>query len=228
MGGETLAQAALREAQSGAHAMSGMTDVSTLAKFEISGPDAAAFLEIICATTVSKLAVGRGRYTFMLREDGFVFDDGTVWRLGENRYLLTSSTGGADRMATHLSYVRQYLCPHLRVSAVNVQEHYAGIAVAGPNAKAVLASADRRRTAAPYVDRSRDHMRAFPSSSWPPAIAANAHLKSMSRQAMLRRFGPHAKPKSPHKAARFTAWRRWNSSASKRGISWSEAKLMAA
>ena len=135
--GESLAQAALREAKAVRNNV-GMTDVSTLAKFEVSGPDAAAFLEIICATTVSKLAVGRGRYTFMLREDGFVFDDGTVWRLDENRYLLTSSTGGADRMATHISYVRQYLCPHLRVSAVNVQEHYAGIAVAGPKAKAVL------------------------------------------------------------------------------------------
>jgi methylglutamate dehydrogenase subunit C len=136
---ETLAQAALREAQAVRNTV-GMTDVSTLAKFEISGPDAPAFLEIVCAITVSKLAVGRGRYTFMLREDGFVFDDGTVWRLDENRYLLTSSTGGADRMATHISYVRQYLCPHLRVSAVNVQEHYAGIAVAGPKAKGVLSA----------------------------------------------------------------------------------------
>jgi methylglutamate dehydrogenase subunit C len=139
VGDETLAQAALREAKS-VRTNVGMTDVSTLAKFEISGPDAAAFLEIICATTVNKLAVGRGRYTFMLREDGLVFDDGTVWRLSENRYLLTSSTGGADRMATHISYVRQYLCPHMRVSAVNVQEHYAGIAIAGPNAKAALAA----------------------------------------------------------------------------------------
>ncbi len=138
-GGETLAQAALREAKAVRNNV-GMTDVSTLAKFEVSGPDAAAFLEIICATTVGKLAVGRGRYTFMLREDGIVFDDGTVWRLDENRYLLTSSTGGADRMATHISYVRQFLCPHLRVSAVNVQEHYAGIAIAGPTAKAVLAT----------------------------------------------------------------------------------------
>ena len=139
MGNESLAQAALREAKA-VRSTVGMTDVSTLAKFEVSGPDAAAFLEIICATTVNKLAVGRGRYTFMLREDGFVFDDGTVWRLDENRYLLTSSTGGADRMATHISYVRQYLCPHLRVSAVNVQEHYAGIAVAGPKAKTALAA----------------------------------------------------------------------------------------
>lgn len=135
--GETLATAALREARA-VRTSVGMTDVSTLAKFEISGPDAAAFLEIICATSVAKLAVGRGRYTFMLREDGLAFDDGTVWRLDENRYLLTSSTGGADRMATHISYVRQYLCPHLRVSAVNVQEHYAGIAIAGPRAKQVI------------------------------------------------------------------------------------------
>jgi glycine cleavage system aminomethyltransferase T/NADPH-dependent 2,4-dienoyl-CoA reductase/sulfur reductase-like enzyme len=136
--GETLGQASLREAKA-VRTNVGMTDVSTLAKFEIAGPDAAAFLEIICATNVSKLAVGRGRYTFMLREDGLVFDDGTVWRLAEQRYLLTSSTGGADRMATLISYVRQYLCPQLRVSAVNVQEHHAGIAIAGPNAKAVLA-----------------------------------------------------------------------------------------
>ena len=137
--GEALAQAALREARA-VRINVGMTDVSTLAKFEISGPDAAALLEVICATTVSKLATKRGRYTFMLREDGFVFDDGTVWRLGENRYLLTSSTGGADRMATHISYVRNCLCPQLRVSAVNVQEHYAGIAIAGPNAKSALSA----------------------------------------------------------------------------------------
>lgn len=137
--GEDLAAAARREAQM-VRTTVGMTDVSTLAKFEISGPDAARFLEIICATTVSKLAVGRGRYTFMLREDGLVFDDGTVWRLDENRYLLTSSTGGADRMATHISYVRQVVHPELRVSAVNVQEHYAGIAIAGPQAKSVLAT----------------------------------------------------------------------------------------
>ncbi len=135
---EKLADSALREARTVRSAI-GMTDVSTLAKFEISGPDAAAFLEIICATTVAKLAVGRGRYTFMLREDGIVFDDGTVWRLTESRYLLTSSTGGADRMAAHISYVRQYLCPGMRVSAVNVQEHYAGIAIAGPRASAMLA-----------------------------------------------------------------------------------------
>ena len=136
--GETVAAAGLREALC-VRTKVGMTDVSTLAKFEVVGPDAVAVLELVCATTAGKLAVGRGRYTFMLREDGLVFDDGTVWRLAEDRYLLTSSTGGADRMASHLSYARQVLRPDLGVSVVNVQEHYAGIAVAGPKARTVLA-----------------------------------------------------------------------------------------
>jgi methylglutamate dehydrogenase subunit C len=138
-GAEDLAAAARREALT-VRTSIGMTDVSTLAKFEVSGPDAAALLEKVCATSVAKLAAGRGRYTFMLREDGLVCDDGTVWRLAENRYLLTSSTGGAERTATVLSYVRQVLFPAMRVSVVNVQEHYAGIAVAGPQASAALAA----------------------------------------------------------------------------------------
>lgn len=137
-GGETLAQTGLREARAVRQAV-GMCDVSTLAKFEVQGPDAVQFLERVCATTVGKLAVGRGRYTFMLREDGLVFDDGTVWRLGEARYLLTSSTGGASRMATWLSYVRSRLCPDLKVSVVCVQEHYAAIAVAGPESAGIMA-----------------------------------------------------------------------------------------
>jgi sarcosine oxidase subunit alpha len=140
VGSETLIEAALREARAVRNRV-GVTDVSTLAKFEIVGPDAAAFLERVCATTVAKLAVGRGRYTFMLREDGLVGDDGTVWRLDETRYLLTSSTGGADRMVAHLSYVRRILAPTLKVAVASVQEHWAGAAVAGPLARTVVASA---------------------------------------------------------------------------------------
>ncbi len=152
-GGESLSEAALREALA-VRTCVGLTDVSTLGKFEISGPDAAALLEVVCATTANKLAVGRGRYTFMLREDGFVFDDGTIWRLGEQRFLLTSSTGGADRMAGHLSYVRNTLRADMRCSVVNVQEHHAGIALAGPRASSILvaltgAEAPRHMSTAP-------------------------------------------------------------------------------
>jgi len=138
--GEALADAALREARQ-VRLAAGMVDVSTLAKFEIAGRDAAVFLELICATSVARLAVGRGRYTIMLREDGVVADDGTVWRLAENRFLMTSSTGGADTMAGHLSYVRRVLAADLEVMATAVQERWAGIAVAGPRARGVLEAA---------------------------------------------------------------------------------------
>lgn len=138
--GEGLAAAALREARTVRTAV-GLTDVSTLAKFEIAGPDAAALLECVCPLAVGRLAAGRGRYVFMLREDGLVFDDGTVWRLAEDRFLLTSSTGGADRMASHLSYVRHVLRPGLKAAVTPVQEHYGAIAVAGPKAAAIVAEA---------------------------------------------------------------------------------------
>jgi len=138
--GETLADAAPREARAVRQAV-GMADVSTLAKFELAGPDAAAFLERICATPVSRLAVGRGRYTIMLREDGIVADDGTVWRLTEDRFLMTSSTGRADLMAHHLAYVRRVLAPQLRVAVAAVQERWAAMAVAGPLAREIVAEA---------------------------------------------------------------------------------------
>ncbi len=136
--GETLHQAALREARA-VRTAAGIVDVSTLAKFAVAGPDAAALLEIVCATGIARLAVGRGRYTFMLREDGMVMDDGTVWRLDDQRYLLTSSTGGAERMEAHLGYAQRVLAPQLKVSVVAQQEHYAGIALAGPFARDILA-----------------------------------------------------------------------------------------
>lgn len=136
-GRETLYEAAMREAKA-VRTTAGIVDISTLAKFAVKGPDAAALLETVCATGIAKLAVGRGRYTFMLREDGMVMDDGTVWRLGESDYLLTSSTGGAERMEAHLSYCHRVLAPHLRVSIVGQQEHFAGVALAGPRARDIL------------------------------------------------------------------------------------------
>ena len=136
--GENLQQAAKREARA-VRTAAGIVDVSTLAKFIVAGPDAAALLELVCATGIAKLAVGRGRYTIMLREDGMVMDDGTVWRLDETRYLMTSSTGGADRMEAHLSYVHRILAPTSRVSIVPQQEQLAGIALAGPLAFDILA-----------------------------------------------------------------------------------------
>ena len=136
--GESLGEASLREARM-VRSLAGVVDVSSLAKFEIAGPDALAVVEAVCATPVARLGVGRGRYTVMLREDGMVMDDGTLWRLAEDRWLLTSSTGGAARMARHLSYVADILLARPRAAVINVGEHWAGLAFAGPRAAGLLA-----------------------------------------------------------------------------------------
>jgi glycine cleavage system aminomethyltransferase T/NADPH-dependent 2,4-dienoyl-CoA reductase/sulfur reductase-like enzyme len=137
--GETTAQAALREARM-VRAGAGVVDVSTLAKFEIAGPDALQLVQAVCATPVAKLAQGRGRYTVMLREDGMVMDDGTLWRLAEDRWLLTSSSGGAARMARHLRYVGEVLLRRPRAVAIDLTGHWAGLAFAGPRTPALLAA----------------------------------------------------------------------------------------
>jgi len=136
--GESLGAAGLREARM-VRASVGLVDVSSLGKFEIAGPDALMLINAVCATPQAKLAVGRGRYTVMLREDGMVMDDGTLWRIAEDRWLLTSSSGGAARMARHLTYVGDVLLGGPKAAAINLSEHWAGIALAGPKSAAMLA-----------------------------------------------------------------------------------------
>ena len=92
--GETLEQAYVREARA-VRASVGITDVSTLGKIDVQGPDAAIFLDRVYTNTFSTLPVGKARYGLMLRDDGFLYDDGTTWRLADNRYLMTTTTANA-------------------------------------------------------------------------------------------------------------------------------------
>ena len=116
----------------------GVCDVSTLGKIDVQGGDATEFLERIYANTLATLAVGRVRYGLLLREDGIVFDDGTVARLGENHYLLSTSTAHAAAVMAHLTHAQQVLWPRLDVQVSSVTEHWAQYAIAGPSARALL------------------------------------------------------------------------------------------
>jgi sarcosine oxidase subunit alpha len=55
----------------------------------------------------------------MLREDGFVMDDGTVARLAPERFVMMSTTANAVRTMQHLEFCRQVLWPALRRAAVS-------------------------------------------------------------------------------------------------------------
>jgi heterotetrameric sarcosine oxidase alpha subunit len=117
----------------------GVCDVSSLGKIEIHGPDAGTLLDRLYTGTFSSLAVGRARYGVMLREDGFVFDDGTVSRFAPDRYYLTTTTVNAGPVMQHVDYARQVLWPELDVQAVSVTERWASFAIAGPASRRLVA-----------------------------------------------------------------------------------------
>ena len=116
----------------------GVCDVSTLGKIELFGPDAAALLDRLYINTFSTLPVGRARYGVMLREDGFVLDDGTTSRLGEDHFFLTTTTANAARVMQHIDFCRQVLWPELDVQTVSSTEQWSTYAVAGPRSRDLL------------------------------------------------------------------------------------------
>ncbi|MEM1264596.1 MAG: sarcosine oxidase subunit alpha family protein [Pseudomonadota bacterium] len=116
----------------------GICDVTTLGKIDIKGRDAAEFLDRVYANAFLKLAVGKTRYGLMLREDGFVYDDGTTARLGEHHYVMTTTTANAGLVFQNLEFARQCLWPDLDVHLVSVTDAWAQFAVAGPRSRALL------------------------------------------------------------------------------------------
>ena len=116
----------------------GTLDGSTLGKIDIQGPDAATLLNWVYSNAWSKLEVGKCRYGLMLDENGMVFDDGVTVRLGENHYLMHTTTGGAARVLAWMERWLQTEWPHLKVYLTSVTDHWATSIVAGPRSREVL------------------------------------------------------------------------------------------
>jgi sarcosine oxidase subunit alpha len=152
--GETPHQAVLREA-SAVRAGVGLFDASPLGKIEVTGPDAAKFLDHFYVNAVAKLDVGRVRYGLMLNENGVIIDDGTVARLGRDHFVVTTTSGGASRIAAWLEEWRQCEWPELEAFVTPVTTHWATFAIAGPRARQLLA---RFRADIAFDWRSLPHM----------------------------------------------------------------------
>lgn len=117
----------------------GLIDVSTFGKIELRGPDVGKLLDRVYINMVSTLPVGKARYGVMLREDGFVMDDGTTARLAEDRWIMTTTTANAAKVFQHLDFCLQVLWPELDVRIASVSEQWAQIAVAGPFSRGLVA-----------------------------------------------------------------------------------------
>lgn len=136
--GEDMDTAVLRECAAVRESV-GFMDATTLGKIEIRGKDAGEFLNRIYTNAFKKLAPGSARYGVMCTPDGMIFDDGVTLRLDEDRYFMTTTTGGAAKVLDWLEEWLQTEWPELDVHCTSVTEQWSTIAVVGPKSRAVLA-----------------------------------------------------------------------------------------
>uniref|UniRef100_UPI00286C6D6C 2Fe-2S iron-sulfur cluster-binding protein n=1 Tax=Sphingomonas sp. TaxID=28214 RepID=UPI00286C6D6C len=138
VGGEDMLAATRRECRA-VRASVGIFDASTLGKIEVVGPDAAEFLNRMYTNPWKALEPGRCRYGLLLKEDGFILDDGVNARLAPDRFHLTTTTGGAARVLTMMEDYLQTEWPDLKLWLTSTTEQWSVIALNGPSARAVLA-----------------------------------------------------------------------------------------
>lgn len=122
----------------------GLFDFSFMGCIEVAGPGSRAFLHYLQTRDLSRLGEGRLAYTLLLRPDGTVLNDATVWRLGNERYYLFVGH------RTDIAYVRS-LAARYPVSFVDRSAELAIIAVQGKHAWAtIVRCVTRAPTALPY------------------------------------------------------------------------------
>ena len=146
--GESAEQAIAREALAGRTA-AGIYDGSPLGKFELHGPDAAVLLNRVYANRWDDLAVGRGRFGWMLREDGRLLDDAVTFRLARDHWWMFAGTGAAGHVEKHLERLLQIEWPDLKVYLAVVTSQWTNVCVCGPRAREVLEAAGTDASLAP-------------------------------------------------------------------------------
>ena len=138
--GETPHASEQREALS-VRTGAGLFEGSPLGKIEVKGPDAARFLDLVYANTMSTLKPGRVRYGLMLNELGVVIDDGVATRLADDHFLVGTSSGGADRIAAWLEEWLQCEWLDFDVLVAPVTTAWGVATLTGPAAREVLRKA---------------------------------------------------------------------------------------
>jgi sarcosine oxidase subunit alpha len=118
----------------------GMIDVSTLGGLDVRGPDAAAFIERMYTWAYEKQQIGRARYALMTDQTGIVIDDGVAARLHERHYYVTATTGAVDQVYRQMTWFNSQWT--MDVDVANVTAAYAGINLAGPQARTVIEKLD--------------------------------------------------------------------------------------
>jgi sarcosine oxidase, subunit alpha len=115
----------------------GLIDVSTLGKLEVTGPDAAEFLERIYTGRFAKMKALTTRYGLMCDESGVIIDDGVIGRLADDRFYVTTTTTASGSVYREMQ--RWAMIWKLNVVLANVTGAVAAMNLAGPKATSILA-----------------------------------------------------------------------------------------
>jgi sarcosine oxidase subunit alpha len=131
----------------------GLIDVSTLGKLLVRGPDAADFLDRMYPNRFSNLKPGRIRYGVISSDAGRIVDDGTICRLDEETFYVTTTSSGAGAVEEWFSW---WLADwDSDVSLTDLTQGLAAVNLAGPRAREIMAAVtdlDCSNDAFPYLD----------------------------------------------------------------------------
>ncbi|MFK7830664.1 MAG: aminomethyltransferase family protein [Congregibacter sp.] len=109
----------------------GTYDICPMQKYLIEGPDATAMLNRMVTRDVSKLGVNRVTYLCWCTDSGRMIDDGTVFKLDDNRYMLTCGS-------PCLAWLRKSQLGFDSVTIEDYSEKFAALSLQGPTSFAVL------------------------------------------------------------------------------------------
>jgi sarcosine oxidase subunit alpha len=138
------------------HEALGLIDVSTLGKLIVSGPDAVPFLERLYPNRFGDLAAGRIRYGVLGTDAGRIMDDGTIARLADDVFYVTTTSTGAETVLEWFEWWNAVWA--LDVEIVDVTGALAAVNVAGPRARELLTrltDLDVSNDAFKYLDAKR-------------------------------------------------------------------------
>jgi 4-methylaminobutanoate oxidase (formaldehyde-forming) len=136
-------------------------DESSFSKLDVTGRDAAVFLDHLCANAVAR-RVGAVTYTQLLNPRGGVECDLTVTRLAEDRFRLVTGTAFGNHDA---AWIRQHLDDEMDVAVDDVTSKYACLALWGPRSREILESlteSDVSNDAFPYLSCAEINVGAVP------------------------------------------------------------------
>ena len=145
------------------HEGAGLIDVSTLGKLMVRGPDAGEFLNRLYPNRFDNLKPGRVRYGVLGDDAGRITDDGTLCRLDDDTFYVTTTSSGADAVESWFSW---WLAEwELDVHLTDVSQGISAFNLAGPKAREILSGLtdlDCSNEGFAYLDGKRAHVAGVP------------------------------------------------------------------